>query len=269
MIKYKLIIFLMVLGIRMIYGAEKVPVELKDIGIEEHLGDVVSQDIHFSDELGKEVLLGDYFDGIHPVILALVYYNCPNLCHYLLNGFSDSLQKLSWTAGKEFRIITVSIDPTETFQLSQKKKEYYLKKYGKEEQAADISRGWHFLTGTQKNIQQLSDQVGFHFRYDEDRKEYAHSAAIFILTPTGKISRYLYGIQFKPLDLKLSLLEASQGKVGNVVDRFLLFCYHYDPKGRRYAIFAVNLMKLGGLSILCGVIFLVIGLGLSKSRRRA
>ena len=237
-------------------AAEKTPVELQKVGIEEHLGESISLDLLFVNETGQSVPLKRYFENDRPVILTLVYYNCPNLCNYLLDGFTHTLKELSWTAGQEFNVVTVSIDPTETPALSLQKKNYRLKQY--ERQAAQD--GWHFLTGTQNNIQTLARQVGFHYRYDEDQKEYAHSAAIFVLTPEGRISRTLYGIQFKPRDLKLALLEAAKGKIGNVVDKFLMFCYHYDPKGRKYALFAVNLMKLAGLiTVFClGILFLVI-----------
>ncbi len=230
-------------------AAEKVPVELKGVGIEEHLGDRISLELPFLNENGESLPLRSFFHKNKPVILALVYYNCPNLCHYLMNGFSDSLRGLEWTVGKEFEVVVVSIDPTEAPMLAKQKKETYLKAYGRE----NISPGWHFLTGQDANIKKLANEIGFRYRYDTDNKEYAHSAAIYVLTTDGKISRYLYGVHFKPLDLKLSLMEASQGKIGNVVDKFLLFCYHYDPKSRKYAIFAVNLMKLGGVVVLLGL----------------
>lgn len=245
----RVFIWLTVLALLIATGlqaAEEIPVELKEVGIEEHLGESISLDLEFIDEQGKNVLLGTYFKPPRPVILTLVYHNCPNLCHFLLDGFTQSLRQLKWNVGEEFEILTVSIDPTEKTEFSLKKKRHRVKKYGR----PSAAEGWHFLTGTEKNIQQLAKEVGFNYRYDSDQNEYAHSAAIFILTPEGKISRYLYGIQFKKLDLKLALLEASEGKIGNVVDKFLLFCYHYDPKGRKYAIFAVNLMKLGAVAML-------------------
>ena len=237
-------------------AAEKTPIELTGVGIEEHLGSSISLDLPFINEKGEEITLKHFFEKKRPVILTLVYYNCPNLCHYLLDGFTESLRNLSWTVGREFEVVTLSIDPTETASVSSKKKVFRVKKYERKE----AEEGWHFLTGKEENIRKLAHDVGFKYQYDIDQKEYAHGAAIFILTPEGKISRTLYGIQFSPLDLKLALLEASQGKIGNIVDKVLLFCYHYDPKGRKYAIFAVNLMKIAGIVtvIMIGISFFVL-----------
>lgn len=235
------------------YAAEPIPVELKGVGIEEHLGQTISLDLPFTNEEGKTLPLRSYFDGKRPVVLMLIYYTCPNLCHFLLNGFMDSLKKMPWAQDK-FDIVSVSINPRETPEVSLKRK-----------QKLKLSDQWHFLTGKEKNIQTLAKEVGFHYRYDPDQKEYAHSAALFILTPEGKISRYLYGIQFKPLDLKLALLEASEGKIGSVMDRLLMFCYHYDPKGKKYALFASRLMSSAGILTVILISFLLIFL--SKRRK--
>ena len=240
-LKY-LVALLVLWQISVAQAHEAVPIELEGIGITEHLGDTIDLNLPFVDESGQAVTLKKYFDGVHPVILTLVYYECPNLCHFLLNGFTDSLNQLAWSAGEQFNIVTVSIDPKEKYLLAGPKKKSHLEIY----QRATAANGWHFLTGQEKNIQPLAAQVGFGYRYDADEKQYAHPAAIFILTPTGKISRVLYGITFNPRDLKLALLEATEGKIGTAVDKFLLFCYHYDPKGRKYALFATNLMKGAG-----------------------
>lgn len=236
---------------------QAIPIELQEVGIEEHLGDSISLDLEFTNDKGETVLLKDYFDGKRPVILNLVYYECPNLCTLLLNGFTKSLKDFEWTPGENYEIISISIDHEEDKWLAQKKKEAYIEKYGRPE-AADH---WHFLLGSQENIKQIADELGFKFRYDERQDEYAHSSVLFILTPDGKISRYLYGIEFPTRDLRLSLLEAAEGKIGSIVDKLLLFCYHYDPIGKQYAILAVNMMKVAAavtvivLSILIVLLF--------------
>lgn len=232
-----------------LYTAESIPPELEGIGVDEKLGSSVNLDAVFRDEQGKEVKLQQFFDAKHPVILTLVYYGCPNLCGFLLNGFVDSLKKFLWSPGKEFKIVTVSIDPSEKAELAAQKKEALLNMYQRE----GAKEGWHFLTGEESDIKKLSNEVGFKYRYDDQEKQYAHAAVIFILTPDGKISRYLYGIEFNPRDLKLSLLEATQGKIGTVVDKLLMFCFHYDPKGRKYALMATNLMKVGGAITIMGL----------------
>ncbi len=245
------------------YTAESIPPELEGIGVDEKLGHPIQLENTFKDEQGKEVQLRQYFDGKHPVILNLVYYGCPNLCGFLLNGFVEALKNFTWNPGQEFNIVTVSIDPGEKPELAAQKKEALLKVY----QRQGANENWHFLTGEEAAIQKLANEVGFKYRYDIEEKQYAHSAVIFILTPDGKISRYLYGIQFSPRDLRLSLLEATQGKIGTMVDKFLLFCFHYDPKGRKYALMAGNLMKLGGVvTVLALASFLVFQLRSKKIR---
>ncbi len=220
----------------------KIPPELQGVGITEHLGDKVSiQDLSFRDEAGKTVALSQYFGGGKPILLSLVYYECPNLCNLLLNGLVAGLRSLPWNPGEQFELISVSIDPKEGPDLAAKKKAAYLNSYGRPQGAM----GWHFLTGEEKQIQKLASQVGFGYRYDEQEKQFAHSAALYVLTPEGKISRYLYGIQFFEKDLRLALLEASNGKIGSIVDRFLLFCYRYDPHTRKYSVYLSNIMRAG------------------------
>jgi protein SCO1 len=224
-------------------AATEIPNELEGVGITEHLGDKVSiSDLNFRDEAGKPVKLKDYFQKGRPVVLNLVYYECPNLCTFVLNGLVKTLKEMDWVPGKQFEIVTVSIDPHETPALALQKKTAYLEEYGKPEAAS----GWHFLTGSDASIHTLAQQVGFGFKYLPSDQQFAHAAAIYTLTPEGKISRYLYGIEFKPQDLKLSLLEASNGKIGNVVDRFLLFCYRFDTKTRKYSLYLTKLMQAGG-----------------------
>ncbi len=219
--------------------ASDVPNELQGVGITEHLNGAVSiQNLTFKDETGKNVHLADYFHKGHPVLLTLVYYECPNLCNYLLNGLVKSLQKLDWTPGKQFDIVTVSFNPKEGPELAARKKAAYIASYGNPAAAA----GWHFLTGQEDQISQLAKEVGFGYRYDSQEKQFAHTTLVTILTPEGKISRYLYGIDFPKQDLRLALLEASNGKIGTIVDRVLLFCYHFDPKTGKYSVVISRVM---------------------------
>ncbi len=223
----------------------------KEIGVTEHLGNQIEiGDYSFKDETGKTVQLSDYFNKGHPVLLSLVYYECPNLCNFMLNGLVTSLKQLDWTPGEKFEIVTISINPHETSDLASRKKTSYINAYGRPEAAS----GWHFLTGEESQIRKLSSEVGFGYRYDPVEKQYAHSAVLFALTPQGKISRYLYGIEFQNKDLRLALLEASNGKIGTVVDRLLLFCYRYDPQTRKYSVYLTKLMQAG-----CGGTAVVFG----------
>ncbi len=228
-------------------AATEVPSELKDVGITEHSGaSVLAQNPVYRDESGATVHLSQYFQKGKPVVIVLAYYECPNLCTFVLNGLTTTLKRLhkqfGWAPGKEFEIVTVSIDPRETPELATQKKNAYLANLG----IPSVAAGWHFLTGTEAEIHKLSNAVGFNFKFDKADKQYAHSAAIFAITPDGRVSRYLYGIEYDAKDLKLALLEASNGKIGTVVDRFLLFCYRYDPKTRKYSVALTQVMRAGG-----------------------
>jgi protein SCO1 len=223
--------------------AEDVPPELQGVGISEHLGSAVTiNSLKFKDEKGEDVALQKYFAKGKPVLLTLVYYECPSLCNYLLNGLVESLKRLDWSAGDQFEMVTVSINPREDHQLASHKKASYIKSYGR----PSAEQGWHFLTGSEDQIKSLASQVGFGYRYDSKEKQYAHSAAIFILTPEGKVSRYLYGIDYRERDMRLALLEASNGKIGTIVDRFLMFCYRYDPQTRKYSVYLTKIVQTGG-----------------------
>ena len=200
-------------------------------------------DLPFVDEEGRAVTLGQYFKDDKPVILTLVYFNCPMLCNMILNGLVEGMQGIKWTAGEDFRVVTVSIDPREKPELAREKKTNYIKQLGR----ADAAAGWHFLTGERDDIKALAQAVGFGFRYDPDRMEYAHGAAIFLLSPDGKLTRYLYGIQFPPKQLELALVDAGQGKLGSAFDRFVLRCYHYDPASRKYGVYIWGIMRAGGV----------------------
>lgn len=222
--------------------AAELPKELQGVGITEHLGETLAlNELRFTDESGHQISLANYFKSGRPVLLNLVYYECPNLCTFVLNGLVKALKDMDWVPGKQFEVVSVSIDPKEKASLATRKKSAYISAYGKPEGAA----GWHFLTGEVDSIRKLAAQIGFGYRYDERDRQFAHSAAIFALTPAGKISRYLYGIEYKPTDLKLSLLEASNGKIGTVIDRLLLFCYRYDPLTRKYSVYLTKVMQAG------------------------
>lgn len=216
--------------------------DFKAISITEKTGNSLTlEDLFFQNEQGQRVSLASYFQKGSPVILSLVYYECPNLCTFVLNGLVESLKSLNEFPGQKFEIISVSIKPNETPQLASRKKEAYLKDYGRE----GAESGWHFLVGEESQIKKLAHQVGFGYRYNSQEKQYDHSAAIFILTPLGKISRYFYGIQYPPKDLRLALLEASSEKTRTVIDRILLYCYRYDPVTKKYSIYLTRLMQIG------------------------
>lgn len=221
------------------------PKELEAAAISEKLGSQVDLDgIMLRDEQDQEKPLKTFFKPGTPVILNIVYFNCPNLCGLVLNGLLDVLKETEWTVGQKFTVLTVSMDHREKGDLASKKKASFIKEYGR----TPIDDGWRFLTGREDQIKKLADQVGFGFRYDTKQEEYAHSAALMILTPQGLVSRYLYGAQFEKKNLKLALLEASNGKIGNIVDRVLLYCFHYDPKAGGYSLYAFRLMQIGGLA---------------------
>ncbi len=226
------------------------PKELEEVGVTEHLNEKVDLNLTFIAEDGYPHALKEYFHSGRPVVLNLVYYTCKMLCNVVLNAQVQSLRKIDWTPGEQYEIVTVSIDPAENFQLAREKKASYLESFGRS------APGWHFLADNDGNVRQLARQVGFGYKYDEGTGQYAHPAVIFVLTPDGKVSRYLYGVQFKPLDVRLALTEAAQGKFG-VTDRILLFCYHYDPAAKGYVPFAQNFMKFGGvLTVLLMGLFL-------------
>lgn len=222
-------------------SANEVPKDLEGIGITEHLGENVNLGLKFRDEKGQTVQLGDYMKDGKPVLLTLAYFGCPSLCNYHLNGLNDSFKQMKAPVGQEFKFIVVSIEPKETPELAAEKKAAYLKAYGR----TDSANGWHFLTGDQAAITELAQQVGFQYRWSAEENQYAHAAAAYILTPEGKISRYFYGIVFPAKDLRLSLIEASNGNVGTVIDKLTLFCFHFDPKASKFTIAAFNVMRAG------------------------
>lgn len=221
---------------------DQLPAELEGVGIDPKLDGQLPLDLEFKNEDGRTVRLGDYFTGDLPVILTLVYYGCPKLCGVVLNAQMEAMRDIDWTPGREYRAVTVSFDPTETPTLAKLKKQNYIQQWGKGEAAA----GWHFLTGEQDGITKLTQAAGFNYRWNEAQQQFAHAAAIIICTPNGRISRYLYGVLYQPKTLRLSLVEASEGKIGTTMDAVLLYCFHYDPTRGGYAIAAQNVMSLGG-----------------------
>lgn len=226
--------------------AEPLPQQLEGVGIEERLGAQVPLELTFTADDGRRLRLGDLIRGERPVLLTLVYYRCPMLCGLVLNGVVDALKEIKLLPGKDFEIVTASIDPLETATLARLKKQAMLREYGRPEGAA----GWHFLTGDENSIKALADAVGFGFRWVEDRKEYAHAAAVMVLTPEGQVSRYLYGVLYEPRTVRLALAEAGVGTVSSLTERFLLYCFHYDANAGRFVVAARNIMKLGGLATL-------------------
>jgi len=217
------------------------PPGLKNVGILQNLNTQIPADLVFRDETGQTVRLGDYF-GRKPVILSLVYYQCTMLCGEVLNGLDTALRVLKFDVGKEFDVLTVSFDPKDTPAVATLKKSEYLKRYKR----AGAENGWHFLTGQQPAIDALTKAAGFQYQYDPRSEQFAHATAIMILTPEGKIAQYYYGVEYAPKDLRLGLIQASNHKIGNVVDEVLLYCYHYDPNTGKYGATIFTILRLSG-----------------------
>jgi len=224
------------------------PPGLQNVGIEQHLDEQIPADLSFRDETGKPVHLGDYF-GKKPMILNLVYYNCPMLCGEVLSGLEGALRVLKFDVGKEFDVLTISFDPRETPDMATKKKAEFLKRYGR----AGAAEGWHFLTGPQESIDALTKAAGFQYQYDPKTGQFAHATAIMILTPEGKIAQYYYGVDYAPKDLRLGLIQASENKIGTLADQVLLYCYHYDPTTGKYGAIISRVLKLAGIATLLGL----------------
>jgi protein SCO1 len=233
------------------------PELLKDVGIDQKLNSPIPLDLAFRDEHGNPVRLGQYFAHGKPVILSLVYYKCPMLCTQVLNGLVRSLKQQSLDAGKEFEVLSLSIDPTEKPVLASAKHDLYAGIYGRPGGA----EGWHFLTGDEPQIKQLADALGFRYAYDAESKQFAHASAIMILTPEGKISRYFYGIQYPARDMRLGIVAASEGKIGSLTDQVLLFCYHYDPVTGKYGLLISRVIKAAGLATILAIGTLIFVLG--------
>ncbi len=238
--------------------------QIEQIGIDQHLDEQLPLDLVFADEQGRPVHLGEYF-GEKPVVLALVYYECPMLCTQVLNGLLRTLRMISFDAGREFQVLAVSFDPRETPQLAAAKKEEYAKAYGR----PGAGEGWHFLTGSQEQIEQLTRAVGFRYQYDERSGQYIHAAGIVVLTPSGRLARYFYGIEYSPKDVRLGLIEASEEQIGSPVDQFLLLCFHYDPASGKYTLAVMNTVRAAGaLTVAALAVFVVATLRRERRNRR-
>jgi protein SCO1/2 len=219
------------------------PPGLKNVGIAQRLHEQIPLGLGFRDERGQPVSLRDYF-GQKPVILNLVYYKCPMLCSEVLSGLVSSLKILKFDVGKQYNVLTVSFNPRETPDLASATKAQYLKRYGR----PGAAEGWHFLTGPEESIAALAQAVGFEYQYDAPTDQYAHATAIMILTPEGRVAQYYYGVEFAPKDLRLGLIQAASGKIGNLVDEVLLYCYHYDPATGKYGAVITRILKLSGVA---------------------
>lgn len=238
---------------------DQIPRELNGIGLSEKLNAQVDPNLTFVDEKDQVVALKDYFGKGRPVVLNLVYYSCPMLCSMVLQGVVQSLKQVPYAPGQEIEVVTISFDPKENAALAAAKKTTILQEYGR----PGADKGWHVLVDTDGNAKKLADQIGFRFKWDEETKQFAHPSVTMILTPDGRISRYLNGIDYPQRDMRLALAEASQGKIGTLSDRIMLFCYKYDPNSRSYVMAATNTMKLGGV-----LIVLVLGATLVMFWRR-
>ena len=227
------------------------PETLKAVGIEQRLGDKLPLDVELKDEDGKTVKLGTYFNNGRPVILTLVYYECPMLCNQVLNGLTGSLKGMSLDAGKDFDVVALSFDARENDKpdLAKNKRASYIERYGR----PGTEKGWHFLTGTQEAIDKVTSSAGFNYKWDEKSNQFAHAAGIMITTPDGTLSRYFYGIDYAPKDVKFGLMESSGNKVGNPAEQLLLYCYHYDPATGRYGLAILRVMRLAAIATMLGM----------------
>ena len=233
--------------------SNQVPGPLGQVAFEQRLEQPLPLDLPFRDETGRTVKLGDYF-GRKPVVLAFVYYECPMLCTQVLNGLESALRVLTETVGREFDVVTVSFDPRESAVLAAGKKKAYLERY----QRPEAEQGWHFLTGDEASIAALTEAAGFSYVWDEASQQFAHASGIVVATPAGKLSRYFFGIDYSPRDLKFALMESSNERIGTLADQLLLYCYHYDPQTGDYGFVAMQAVRLGGavtLLALVGFVF--------------
>lgn len=239
-------------------AVEALPAQLEEVTVVEHLGDRVDPTLRFTDHTGRAVTLGDYLSDGKPVLLTLNYYSCATLCGVQLNALHGALKELDWTAGEGFRVVTVSINPGETPELAQQKRDNYLASLGRGD---DVD--WNFLVADEDQVRALANQVGFGYRYDEKSQQYAHPAVLTFLAPDGTVARYVYGLEYQAQDLRFALMEASEGRLGSPVDKLILSCFHYDETVGRYSATAFGVMRLGGVAS----ILFVGGLGFAMWRR--
>ncbi len=247
-------------------ASQRPPDALKNIGIDQRLDNQLPLGATFKDESGKTVRLGDYFGKGRPVVLALVYFKCPMLCNQTLKGMTAGIRgQQTYLVGRDFDVLTISFDPRETPQDAAEKKKLVLADMRSEDDPVAAS-GWHFLTGDKQQIDAVADAVGFHYAFDTRTDQYAHASGIMVATPAGRLSRYFYGIEYAPRDLKLALVESSEGKIGTAVDKIILYCYHYDPTTGKYGFVIMNAMRVAGIVTVFGVIALIVILRRSQSR---
>lgn len=245
--------------------AHETPVEMQGLKVQEQLGKQLNLSAEFTNEAGQPVALGTFFDGHRPVLMTMVYYTCPSLCNFHLNGLLEVFKKMNLVAGRDFQVVAVSMNHRETHEVADAKKQSYLEAYGKE----GAAEGWHFLTGSEAQVQNLAHDLGFPFRWDEVGQQYAHPAVAYVATPGGQLSRYLYGIEFPPESLKLALIEASKGKIGTLVDQLILFCFQFDPAKNKYTLYAFNVMRLGAVLTAILLALVLIPTWLREKRKAA
>lgn len=240
----------------------EMPDAMQRAGFEQRNDAQLPLDALLTDENGQQVALGSYFSD-KPVIVTFVYYNCPMLCNIILNSLADTLKEIEFVTGRDYRIVTISFDHSEGFELAAAKKQTYIDYLGKPEAAA----GWHFLTADEETILQLTDTAGFTFAWDENRNDYAHASGIIVATPEGRLSRYFFGVVYEPSDLRLGLVDASAGKIGTAIDKaILMFCYRYDPSTGKYSLAIFRILKMGGIATIVGVGAFIV-LSLRQERR--
>lgn len=242
--------------------ADQMPGVLTEVGFDQRLNERLPLDAVFRDEEGNKVELGKYF-GTKPVVLVFAYYDCPMLCTQILNGLTSSLRVLNETVGRDFEVVVVSFDPREKPTLAAGKKKVYVESYGRE----GSEHGWHFLTGEEDQIRRVTDAAGFRYTWDPRTLQYAHASGIVITTPDGRLSRYFFGIEYAPRDVKFALMESSEGRIGNAIDKLLLYCYHYNPETGSYALVAMNTVRVGGAVTLVALVGFVL-VALRKEQRR-
>ena len=242
---------------------EPLPARLGGVNVEEKFGEEIPTELRFKDSSGQTVRLGDFFDGKRPVILTFNYSDCPMLCSLQLSRFVAGLRLVARPLEQEFQIVTLSIDPNETTERARETESRYHKDYGR-----PGAKGWHFLTGGEGDTRAVAEAVGFSYQFNEKRKEWLHPAAIMVMTPDGKLARYLYGVEFHPDTLDLALVEASEGKIGSTLDRLILYCFHYDETEGRYAPVAMNIMRLGAGFAALGLAFFLTIYWIAERRQR-
>jgi len=242
------------------------PSELEGVGVDEHLDGQLPLDAMFKDHAGRAVKLGDVLDGKRPAVLIFAYHSCPVVCSMIANNLAVALSKIDWTLGKEFQVVTISIDPNEKLQDAAKKRSSVLAQYGRSPETAQ--RSWHFLQGDAQSITRAANAAGFKYKYDADQKQWAHASLVMIVKPDGRMARYLYGYEAVPSDVQLGLYEAADGRTISTVEKIILYCYHYDPKGGKYVLVATRAMQVGA-GMVAVVLFTILGIVWLRELRKA